>query len=353
MAAESRIPTLHFDWSVPEIPPVYAVMPNFGQHKKTNEHWYGPSFLSHPDGYKMCIRVRANGEGRAEGTHMSVYAHLMAGEYDDRVVWPFKGTVTVEVINRKNKEQNHIQEIVFDDDHNQEARQRVRNGIPTRAGIMSRMGQGGVEFITQSKLATDYISDDSIKLCIRKVQVDSVASVVPLPPVSIADEGSVAEFKVSNFESRKNSNAECISDPFYSRDNRRGYKFALFVYPNGRGQFKGRSISAFVHLMKGENDDSLNFPFRGELLVQVVNVLDKNKNHAEQLIEFNNETDPDGKYGARVAGITTWFSSGRSFQGYGFPDFLSHDRLGFDEAHSTQYLKDDSLLFRIVKIIEY
>ena len=104
--------------------------------------------------------------------------------------------------------------------------------------------------------------------------------------------------------------------------------------------------------MKGENDDKLTFPFRGDILVQIVNWRE-NKCHVEQLIEFNKETDPRGSYGARVTRLAGlwWLLSGRQYQGYGFPDFLSHKFLQFDESRNTQYVSDDdSIHVRVTKI---
>ena len=45
----------------------------------------------------MCIRVDANGSGT--GTRVSVYVHLMRGEYDSRLVWPFRGDITIQLVN--------------------------------------------------------------------------------------------------------------------------------------------------------------------------------------------------------------------------------------------------------------
>ena len=39
-----------------------------------------PHFCTHPGGYKMCVRVDANGFGSATGTYVSVYAYLMKGK---------------------------------------------------------------------------------------------------------------------------------------------------------------------------------------------------------------------------------------------------------------------------------
>ena len=50
----------------------------------------------------MCIFVDANGRGSGAGTHVSVYVHLMRGEYDSRLVWPFRGDITIQLVNHNN-----------------------------------------------------------------------------------------------------------------------------------------------------------------------------------------------------------------------------------------------------------
>ena len=64
-------------------------MENFQQYRDSNQIWYSPGFYNSPGGYKMCLRVDANGSGK--GTHVSCYVYLMSGEYDDILEWPFKG----------------------------------------------------------------------------------------------------------------------------------------------------------------------------------------------------------------------------------------------------------------------
>ena len=45
----------------------------------------------------MCIRVTANGWYSGAGTHVSVAVHRMRGEYDSRLVWPFRGDITIQL----------------------------------------------------------------------------------------------------------------------------------------------------------------------------------------------------------------------------------------------------------------
>ena len=50
----------------------------------------------------MCIRVRPRGQGSGAGTHVAVLVHLMRGEYDSRLVWPFRGDITIQLVNYSN-----------------------------------------------------------------------------------------------------------------------------------------------------------------------------------------------------------------------------------------------------------
>ena len=69
-------------------------------------------------GYKMCIGVDANGSNTGEGTHISVYLHLMAGEYDnDNLKWPFHGEVTVQLLNQRNNGNHYESSLIEADDY--------------------------------------------------------------------------------------------------------------------------------------------------------------------------------------------------------------------------------------------
>ena len=72
----------------------------FALSKRENSTFYSPPFFTHPGGYKMIINVDANGYDDCEGTHVSVWAYLMKGKYDDQLEFPFLGTVTFELLNQ-------------------------------------------------------------------------------------------------------------------------------------------------------------------------------------------------------------------------------------------------------------
>ena len=99
-----------------EVLPIQITMINFEEHKIYNKEWYSSPFYTYPQGYKMCLRVDANGYGIGKGTHISVFVHLMRREFDDKLDWPFQGRVTVTVLNHLDNK-GHILN-TFDFTHN-------------------------------------------------------------------------------------------------------------------------------------------------------------------------------------------------------------------------------------------
>ena len=49
------------------------------------------------------------------GTHVSVYVYLMRGEYDSRLVWPFRGDITVQLVNHNNDQDHHQRTVPYND----------------------------------------------------------------------------------------------------------------------------------------------------------------------------------------------------------------------------------------------
>ena len=96
--------------SEPRVLPTELTMRNFEQHKIDNDHWFSPPFYTHPHGYKMCLRVDANGWGDGKGTHVSVGNYLMRGKFDDHLKWPFQGHVTIAILNQL-EDGNHTKKI--------------------------------------------------------------------------------------------------------------------------------------------------------------------------------------------------------------------------------------------------
>ena len=84
--------------------------PEYHQHKK---EWYSPPFYTHPGGYKMCIKVDANGFDDGTDTYVSVFACLMKGKNDDNLPWPFTGEVTITLLNQLADKNHYTDTVTF------------------------------------------------------------------------------------------------------------------------------------------------------------------------------------------------------------------------------------------------
>ena len=78
-------------------PPCTRTLYNYTAYKKTNSEWNSLPFYSRDKGYKLELKVVANGDGSGKGTHLSFYVYLLKGEYDDQLQWPFNANITVPV----------------------------------------------------------------------------------------------------------------------------------------------------------------------------------------------------------------------------------------------------------------
>ena len=154
----------------------------------------------------------------------------------------------------------------------------------------------------------------------------------------------IADLKISlsqhirfgEFNKRKSNNEEWCSPGFYTSPG--GYKMSLDVDANGSGNGKGTHVSYYIFLMSGEYDDVLEWPFQGEVTIELLNQLE-DRNHHRDTIEFDESTPH--QYKERVVGKLC------SGTGWGCDRFISHSQLGYNSSLNCQYLKDDTLYFRI------
>ena len=88
-------------------------MTNFMQLQASDQTYYSPPFYTHQGGYKFCVRIHANGMSSGHETHISVYVHLMRGENDKNLSWPFSGEVTLELLNQYGDDSHHKKVLTF------------------------------------------------------------------------------------------------------------------------------------------------------------------------------------------------------------------------------------------------
>ena len=307
--------------------PVKLMLTNYEEMKRSNGEWYSPPFYTHQQGYKMCLRVYANGYGEGKGTHVSVFAYLMRGEFDDHLKWPFRGHVVIQLCNQLQDKYHCGYTIDFSEATAARVISRVTSA--ERAGV----GRGCSTLIPHNDLNFNptnncrYLKNDCLHFQIVAVESLSEPGVLPTGRT------------MTIFEKHKVESDYWFSPPFYT--NPQGYKMCLKVNVNGYGKGKGTHVSVFAFLMRGEFDDHLKWPFRGHVVIQLCNQL-QDKYHRGHTIEFSETTD------ARVISRVT--SGERADSGWGCDTLIPHNDLNFNPTNNCQYLKNDCLHFQIVAV---
>ena len=153
------------------MPPHQFVMTDFEQHKKRGHCWNSPSFYTHQEGYRMCLLVDTDGFGDGIGTHISVATCLMRGEYDSRLKWPFRGTVTIQLVNQLEDNKHHTVTINYTD--------AVNHWYAARVTIEERSRAWGIpKFVLHSVLGLSmdnnrqYLKDDCLVFRIVSVKLN-------------------------------------------------------------------------------------------------------------------------------------------------------------------------------------
>ena len=172
-----------------------------------------------------------------------------------------------------------------------------------------------------------------LRLLLKKLHLNQETSTPPTPPFLYNQ--APMEFIISDYHEKKEANELWYSSPFYTHN--RGYKFRLQVYPNGGGKGRGSHLSAFGQLMRGEYDNELEWPFEGDIRVELLNWR-ADKNHPVHIIKLNRLNDDDGTFTSRLTDRETAPS-------FGVPQFISLTDLV--STTNTEYLRDDYLKLRI------
>ena len=305
--------------------PIEFVITNFIERKSNDSDcWYSPPFYTHPQGYKMCLCVYANGKGKGKGTHVSVYTHLMRGEFDDHLKWPFQGRVVLQLCNQLEDKRHRGHTISFSETADPKVISRVTDGERAESGrgTSSLIAHKDLNFNPANNC--QYLKHDNLHF--RVITVESLSEPGMLP----------TELTMINFEQHKTDH-DWYSLPFYSHPQ--GYKMCLNVDANGSGKGKGTHVSVYAYLMRGEFDDHLKWPFQGHVTVTMLNQLEDN-NHTTETITYTETTDI--KHIGRV-------TDRERASGLGYHTFIAHTDLTYNPAKNCQYLKYDCLRFRIIK----
>ena len=244
-----------------------------------------------------------------------------AGEYQERTTKHLDECPMVEVPCPKRKCETHLLRRDLSK-HRQECQFEI---VPCKFSVI------GCEEEVERKNLADHEGDTQhhLRLAVDTVQqqqlkIENMQAQSRKMPVS---------YKFTNFNQHKTSCDTVYSPAFYTSS--KGYKMCIGVDANGEGDGENTHISVYVYLMKGENDDYLQWPFTGKVTVELLNQLE-DRNHHYDVIKFTSDDDF-----SRVE------DEERSSFGWGWEKYISHSDLGLKTAENCQYLKDDRLHFKI------
>ena len=147
------------------------------------------------------------------------------------------------------------------------------------------------------------------------------------------------QFLMPRFAHIRSSGKPWYSPPFYSEPG--GHKFCLRIDANGMLEGKQTHLSVWVYVMKGKHDEALKWPFMGKVTVQLLNWLE-DRGHIQNIVSF------DDAAGDKVRSRVT--SGECAATGRGSSKFLSHATLPYNREKNTQFLYDDCLCFKILKV---
>ena len=153
-----------FKFGIPPCPVIIKAS-EFNKKKEDKVEWYSDAFYTHNKGYKMCLRVDAAGHKDGDGTHLSVYLHIMKGSHDDELTWPVKGNFKIQLLNQISDSLHYSMGLTYD-------QKTPVNRVEESSKATD--GQGSSRFIPNEDLykvnaTCQYLKDDCLFFQITKV----------------------------------------------------------------------------------------------------------------------------------------------------------------------------------------
>ena len=70
------------------------------QHRENETPIFTDAVYSYSQERIVGIRIYPQGVGTGRGTHVALFIHMIKGNFDNSLVWPFRGTVTISVLDQ-------------------------------------------------------------------------------------------------------------------------------------------------------------------------------------------------------------------------------------------------------------
>ena len=146
------------------VPPLQFTIHSVSTLQKAKLKWLSTPFYTHSQGYRMCLKVYCGGHSSSEGSDVSLYVCLMKGRYDDLLKWPFRGTVTLQLVDQLEQKDHIIHMVTFHENVGCEFSGRVTNN--TISG-----GWGILKFASLDKLVPNYLQNESLQIKVDKITI--------------------------------------------------------------------------------------------------------------------------------------------------------------------------------------
>ena len=150
-------------------------MENFSTYLDDRTYFQSPTFFTHAKGYKMCIRVYPYGYDACEGTHVCVVTYLMNGQNDDKLQFPFRGSVTVQVLNHNDEDENYERIFDFSNKTDDIICMRVPESDEMNSGL-AMYNFIPLNELRNTKGAAQYLKEDILTFKVAKIIVKSISS---------------------------------------------------------------------------------------------------------------------------------------------------------------------------------
>ena len=183
-----------------------------------------------------------------------------------------------------------------------------------------KLGEQQKEFITQLEQ-----KDEQIKTLVEQhaLNINSLRIELGIPPY---------QFTVINYQKEKTNGYRNFSPYTYTHPS--GYKIRLRVDLNGWAEGRGTHVSVSVCIYNGDYDDNLKFPAKFSVILELLNQHKDQDHYTREILCRQEERVNSG----RICGSCT--------------TFIPHADLELNEDEQTQYLKNDCLKFRTLKILQ-
>ena len=306
--------------------PLIMNMTKFAERKRNREQWYSSPFFAFDGGYLICVQIYAAGYGDGEGTHVSVFLHLMKGPHDDKLEqsghWPLRGTFTIELLNQLNDGDHYSCKIVM---YGCLCSQCSKRDVED---YMSNVEYGYHQFVSHNKIfynkPKEYLKNNVLFFRIKYENI-SIAS----------NQGSPVIPVMPAFTEKMKNKEIWYSNPFFVF--KKGYKMCLRVDAAGYGAGKGTHVSVYLQLMKGQHDDKLeksgHYPLRGKFTIELLNQFTNHDHYTRSMLLS----------GYLCSECINRVIDGNLTTGVGFDQFISHDII----PDYVNHLFNDALYFNI------